>query len=225
MLAVITTAHKDSDETVLQDAWIEFNEIAEIEPKFFQSNFSNIFAGTSEIVRYKDFCNPQICQQPIEFFVSVIERIPSIVKKNQDLLKSIIGIVFELMIQIESDIDEDWLRPKEGFRENQGGEETEDNVNFGKGCIDKIISAVGDKICLPLLSAVVNDCIANDQDWRYKNAALMAFSQVGEYIDDIVNIGAMMPIVVQHLQHPNPKIRYAALHCIGQLSDDMTEDF
>ena len=35
----------------------------------------------------------------------------------------------------------------------------------------------------------------------------------------------MVPIVVQHLQHPNPKIRYAALHCLGQISDDMTEDF
>jgi len=43
----------------------------------------------------------------------------------------------------------------------------------------------------------------------------MAFSQVGEYIDDIKNIGAMVPIVLQHLQHPNPKIKYAALHCLG----------
>jgi len=38
--------------------------------------------------------------------------------------------------------------------------------------------------------------MSNDSDWRYKNAALMAFSQVGEYIDDIKNIGAMMPLVV-----------------------------
>ena len=35
----------------------------------------------------------------------------------------------------------------------------------------------------------------------------------------------MIPIVIQHLQHPNPKIRYAALHCIGQMADDMTEEF
>ena len=27
------------------------------------------------------------------------------------------------------------------------------------------------------------------------------------------------------MQHPNPKIRYAALHCIGQLADDMPNDF
>ena len=27
------------------------------------------------------------------------------------------------------------------------------------------------------------------------------------------------------MQHENPKIRYAALHCIGQISDDMPENF
>ena len=53
----------------------------------------------------------------------------------------------------------------------------------------------------------------------------MAFSQVGEYVDEIDKIRPMMPIIFQHVQHPNPKIRYAALHCIGQLADDMPGDF
>lgn len=35
----------------------------------------------------------------------------------------------------------------------------------------------------------------------------------------------MIPVVVQHLTHPNPKVRYAALHCLGQIADDMTEEF
>jgi hypothetical protein len=35
----------------------------------------------------------------------------------------------------------------------------------------------------------------------------------------------MMPAVLEHLKHPNPKVRHASLHCIGQISDDMTEDF
>lgn len=225
MVNVIGKALEEDDEVVLQDAWIEFNEIAEIEPKFFQSKFKLIFESTVNIVSKTDFTNPQICQLPIEFYVTVIERIPSLAKKNKDVLQNLIEVIFKLMIAIESDIDESWLRPKEGYRENDEGEEGEDNVNFGKGCIDKIISAVGDELCLPLLSIIVNNTMANDSDWRYKNAGLMAFSQVGEYIDDIKNIGNMVPIVVQHLQHPNPKIRYAALHCIGQISDDMTEDF
>jgi hypothetical protein len=32
------------DETVLEDALVEFNEMAEIEPKFFKKNFKEIFA-------------------------------------------------------------------------------------------------------------------------------------------------------------------------------------
>ena len=130
------------------------------------------------------------------------------------------------MIDIDDDIPQSWLKPKEGFKDKENDDlDNEDNVDFGKGCIDKIISGVGDTICLPILSVIVNNTISNDTDWRYKNAALMAFSQVGEYINDIQNISAMIPIVVQHLQHANPKIRYAALHCIGQISDDMTEEF
>jgi hypothetical protein len=35
MCEVVRSAAKEDDETVLQDAMIEFNEIAEVEPKFF----------------------------------------------------------------------------------------------------------------------------------------------------------------------------------------------
>lgn len=43
----------------------------------------------------------------------------------------------------------------------------------------------------------------------------MALSQVGEYLDDIKKIEPMIPVILEHLQHPVPKIRFAALHCIG----------
>lgn len=93
------------------------------------------------------------------------------------------------MIDIDDDIPEDWMRPKEGFKDREENEmDCEDNVDFGKSCIDKIISAVGDTICLPLMGQIVTTTIANDEDWRYKNAGLMAFSQVGEYINDVNTI-------------------------------------
>jgi len=225
MYSVIRTAATEDDEVVLQDALIEFIDIAEIEPKFFQPKFKEIFTNTLDIVGKNDFTNPSIRQQPVQFYVSVIERVPTIAKKDTDMLRHLFQLIFQLMVDIDEDIEESWLKPREGFRDNDEGEEGEDNVNFGKGCIDQLISAVGDEICLPILSQIVQQTMANEQDWRYKNAGLMAFSQVGEYIDEISKIGAMVPVVVQHLEHPNPKIRYSALHCIGQISDDMTEDF
>jgi hypothetical protein len=128
------------------------------------------------------------------------------------------------MIDIDTDIDESWMRPKEGFKADEE-EEDEDSVHFGKTCVDRLVSSIGDEIMLPLLSTLVQATLANNDDWRYKNAGLMALSQVGEYLDDIQKIAPMVPVVIQHLQHPNPKIRYAAIHCIGQMADDMTEDF
>jgi vesicle coat complex subunit len=53
----------------------------------------------------------------------------------------------------------------------------------------------------------------------------MALSQIGEYIEDIVKISPMVPTVINHFKHENPKIRYAAIHCIGQLAEDMAPDF
>lgn len=94
MCQVILAANTAEDEVVLQDALIEFNEIAEIEPKFFQPKFKDIFAAIKLIVGKDDFANQQIRQQPIEFFVTVIERVPSIAKKDQGLLKDLIELVF-----------------------------------------------------------------------------------------------------------------------------------
>jgi len=147
----------------------------------------DIFTATKGIVLKTDFANDKIKQQPIEFYVTCIERVPSIVKKNTDLLTELIQLIFQLMIDVDADIEQSWLTPKEGFRDNENDGE-EDNVNFGKSSIDKIISAVGDELSLPILSGIVTQTMANDSDWRYKNAGLMAFSQVGEYIDEISKI-------------------------------------
>lgn len=155
MTQVIMQAVTDDEETVLQDAWIEFNEIAEIEPKFFQKTMKDIFAATKTIVLKDDLTNTKIKQQPIEFYVTCIERVPAIVKKNIDLLSEIIQLIFQLMIDVDVDIEEDWLKPKEGFRDNENDGE-EDNVNFGKSSIDKLISAVGDELTLPILSEITN---------------------------------------------------------------------
>lgn len=58
------------------------------------------------------------------------------------------------MIDIDEDIEASWCSPKEGFNDN-GQDDGEDNVGFGKSSIDKVISAVGETKTLPILSALV----------------------------------------------------------------------
>jgi hypothetical protein len=61
------------DETVIEDAMVEFNELAETEPKFFSKNFKDLFNMFMPIVAKNDYNKPSIRHQPIEFFVTLVE--------------------------------------------------------------------------------------------------------------------------------------------------------
>ena len=100
-----------------------------------------------------DYANQMIRQQPLEFVVMTVERLPGICQKDVDLLKDILELIFKLMIDIDEDIEQSWLRPEEGFQEDaeNDGETATDNLNFGKSCIDNIVAAVGEQKCLPIL--------------------------------------------------------------------------
>jgi hypothetical protein len=60
-------------------------------------------------------------------------------------------MIFKLMIDIDSEIENKWLKPKEGFCLEED-EENEDPVAFGKNCIDRLVCSVGEEIMLPLLN-------------------------------------------------------------------------
>jgi len=64
---------------------------------------------------------------------------------------ALLDLIFKMMIDIDEDIEESWMRPKEGFKSEEE-EEEEDSVHFGKNCVDRIVSSVGEDVILPLLS-------------------------------------------------------------------------
>jgi len=195
MVEVPLKALAQDEETVIEDSFIEFNEIAEVEAKFFRKSIKDIYEKLYPIVAKNDYVNRSIRLQPVEFFVTLIEHVPVIAKKDHEFLKNLLDLIFKLMIDIDEDIDDDWKSPPEGYRHDDE-EQEEDAVNFGKTCIDRLVSSVGDETMLPLLGVLVQTVIANDSDWRYKHAALMAFSQVGEYVDSTEKISPMIPVVL-----------------------------
>jgi hypothetical protein len=153
MTKVISSALSEDDEKTLEDALVEFNELAEVEPGFFKNYFGELFSGLKPIVERNDFCNPTIRHQPLEFLVTLIERIPSVIKKdNNVMLQELLDMTFKLMIDIDEEIDQDWLNPKPGHSVE---EEEEDNVKFGQTCIDRLISCIGEELMLPLIGTLV----------------------------------------------------------------------
>lgn len=59
------------------------------------------------------------------------------------------------------------------------------------GAIDRVIYSVGDKEVLPMLSEAIKELLKNS-DWRYQYTAIMALSQIGEYMEDPSHIGSVI---------------------------------
>ena len=127
------------------------------------------------------------------------------------------------MIDIDNDIDPQWENPKDPAQIKE--EVDEDPVVFGKEVIDRLWSSVGEDTMLPLIWILVENTMLNEDDWRFKNAGLSAFSQIAEYVENIDQIKTMVPTVVDHVKHPHPKVRHSAIHCLGQFSTDLKQQF
>ncbi|MEE4248660.1 MAG: hypothetical protein V2I33_25055 [Kangiellaceae bacterium] len=51
----------------------------------------------------------------IEFFITLIEQAPKLVDGRLDLLSKVTDCVFKMMLEVDSEVDESGLYPKEGF--------------------------------------------------------------------------------------------------------------
>jgi importin-5 len=59
-----------------------------------------------------------------EAIISLLERIPNVIKNKTETLAKLIEMIFICMIQIDKELDDAWIKPPEGF--NEDIEEDED---------------------------------------------------------------------------------------------------
>lgn len=56
-------------------------------------------------------------------------------------------------------MDSNWQNPKEGFsEEHENGEVDTDEISFGIQSVDRLMSAIGEKVMLPILGTLVQKC-------------------------------------------------------------------
>ena len=70
-----------------------------------------------------------------------------------------------------------------------------ENVRFGRDAIDRVISSLGGKPVLQILSHYILKLIQMT-DWRFPFSALMGLSQVGEYLDEVEEIEGSVEVTL-----------------------------
>lgn len=153
----------------------------------------------------------------------VLEVIVILCQSNGPMMRkasqSFITAVVNHCLMMMTDLDEE---PEWSCIDAAVETEEDSNAVVGETSLDRIACALGGKIVLPHVTKAVPSMLSNP-DWRYRHAALMAISAIGEgchkqmvpILDEIM-MGGVLPF----LRDQHPRVRYAACNATGQIASD-----
>lgn len=132
-----------------------FCDLAESEPNFFKANFKETFMCMHKICFQKSISDEGIKKVATETVITLGERKPILFKNNLPQLQQLIEMIFLHMVEIDIEITQEWNHPPEGYNDDIEDDADLEVVRFGMSAVDRLISAIGEKVMLPVLSQIV----------------------------------------------------------------------
>jgi len=130
-----------------------------------------------------------------------------------------------MLLMLEVDADDEDVAAWAQRMDDEEGDEDEDNLyHVGEEAIDRVVDAVGMDAAGGSLFQLIGQ-YAQRTEWQYIHAALAAIKQTVEYVEEQTQSDQMAQLLLQHMGHAHPRVRYTALHALGQLANDQSPGF
>ncbi|KAI4504097.1 hypothetical protein M0802_000568 [Mischocyttarus mexicanus] len=194
-------------------------DLAESTPKFLRHQLENIMEMCMKIFSNEEM-EDSWRQLALEVLVTLSETAPAMVRKvGGKYIAALVPLVLKMMTDLEE--DEKW-----SFSDEIIEEDNDSNNVVAESALDRLACGLGGKTMLPLIVQNIPSMLSNT-DWKYRHAALMAISAVGEGCHKQMEaiLPQIMEGVIQYLQDPHPRVRYAACNAVGQMSTDFAPTF
>ena len=111
--------------------------------------------------------------------------------------------------------------------ERMDDEECEDEsvlVGAGANGIDRVMEAMGIAVADPKPFELIGRFQGQPQ-WQARHAALIAIGQVVEFVEDRGHVNELANLLLQHVEHPHPRVRYMAYQGLGLMAEDQSPHF
>lgn len=191
-------------------------DVVESEPKFWKKDLPDVcqlMLNVASNTNLDDEGSPR--QMALEFLVSIAEKLPSQCRKMGTFVRSVFPVGLQMMLDREDNAD--WY-------EQDGEEDVAEYSLFdcGQESLDRIAIALGGKAVLPVAEAIIPSFLANETSWVHRHAALLAISQIGEGCQKQIEakLGDVIELALNRFADPHPRVRWAAINCIGQMCTD-----
>ncbi|KAB5529553.1 hypothetical protein DKX38_019634 [Salix brachista] len=202
MMRTLTGALNGNQEATAQEALELLIELAGGEPRFLRKQIVEVVGSMLQIAEAGSL-EEGTRHLAIEFVITLAEardRAPGMMRK----LPQFVHRLF--------------------MTEDEDAGETS-NYGFGQECLDRLAIALGGNTVVPVASEVF-PAFFSAPEWQKPHAALITLAQIAEGCSKVMikNLDQVVSMVMNSFQHPHPRVRWAAINAIGQLSTDLGPD-
>jgi len=208
------------DESTKEDICQSLIEVAEMANQALRPVVAPLLELCIKIMTESDGLESDVRFSALELAVTMIEngKRAVIKKRASHLVRPIILRVLAFMSTIDDD--------PEWYTSCTYGKDDDDPDAIGESALDRISNHLGGRLVLPIL---MEECttMLRKPEWQARHAALMAFSCAGEGCRNELmhDLTRVVGGILNFLDDPHPRVRYAACNAIGQMATDFAPEF
>lgn len=183
----------------------------------FKNVFSDLFILMGKISEKNDYDDDNIKGLAFEVVVNLVEFKESLFTKDIPKTKLFIEALIKYALTMDNEINDEWRNPSQlSYFDIETIYEKE--LSSALGYIERVLDIVDEQL-LPIISQYISDLLGNTSDWRFKYVGILLFKTLIGKCEDMVTVDNLFPIIFEHVNHENEKIRYAALNTIEEIED------
>jgi hypothetical protein len=225
ILKTILRCFEANDTDNLKITLFALSDLAQVQPAMLKKNFQDIMILMGKIIENKKLDDDALRGVAFEVIVSIIEVHHKVISEDKEKLKLLINSIYRYAMEIEEEIDDDWLTPK-SLSLTEEEFIPEEKLDEALSLIDRIILGCKSKVVLPIISQIVMELFNHkEESWKYKYIAYISVGKISNYVEHIKDIEQIIPIILDDIKNENPKIRYGCLYCIAEFSSQLKDEF
>eukprot|EP00959_Pyramimonas_sp_CCMP1952_P069269 1445620-Pyramimonas_sp.AAC.2 len=219
-LGAALNAHQEDQAQEVLEALIE---LADNHPRFLRRQLESVL-NAMVMVAEADHLDDSTRNYAVEFLLTLAEareKAPGMLRKCPLFVQRLFQCLLGFLLDIEDTAE--WHAQEN----DEDDEEDSGRYDVGQEGLDRIAIAMGGKTILPLASQML-PLFLSEKDWTKRHAALIALSQIAEGCAKQMvkqkQLGEVAEMCLGYIQDEHPRVRWAAIHAIGQTCTDLGPD-
>ena len=197
-----------------------------IEPSLFTPIFNEMFTLSKNLISKKDYNDEKIKELAFELILSLVEVEEHIFIKKRKATKYLyeyLDMIFNYALEFEKEADQSWIIPSGNVYDTNMEDSSDDKIFFATSLFDRVISCTGIEYCEKEMKELLKNYLT--KSWEYQTVSFYFLITFSSYDQEFEKVESLMKIIYAATTNTQPKLRFAAIHCLNKFCDNYNPSF